>query len=87
MYCNDCRYDLRDLVVRRCPECGRVFHPDNRFSYRPEAYGPSPLSRHRLKYNLIIAYWWLLLILVVCPYVILPTFFLFDIITGKRVGF
>src|SRR5580693_7070002 len=27
--CISCNYQLRGLVTRRCPECGREFDPDN----------------------------------------------------------
>ncbi len=33
MYCLTCFYDLRGLVEHRCPECGRLFSPQNRASF------------------------------------------------------
>ena len=39
MCCHDCRYDLRQLDSRTCPECGRAFDPDDPHSWRDEARG------------------------------------------------
>src|SRR6266550_8871915 len=31
--CLDCNYSLRGLAIRRCPECGREFDPDQPLSF------------------------------------------------------
>ncbi len=33
MYCRDCKYALKGLTERRCPECGRSFDPRNSRSF------------------------------------------------------
>ena len=35
MHCLTCHYNLRNLVEHRCPECGRVFDPNNSRSFFP----------------------------------------------------
>jgi hypothetical protein len=33
IFCLRCRYELRGLTSRRCPECGRVFDPERAETY------------------------------------------------------
>jgi hypothetical protein len=47
MRCLSCKYDLRNLTAQsdhRCPECGRVFDPDDprTWSKRPRRAWPRP---------------------------------------------
>lgn len=41
MYCRACRYDLRELESRVCPECSRVFDPENPRTYLQSRYACS----------------------------------------------
>ncbi len=34
MRCLSCKYDLRNLTENRCPECGRIFDPDDPRTFR-----------------------------------------------------
>ena len=40
MYCLHCMYDLRDLRVPCCPECGAAFDPNDPETYRLERVEP-----------------------------------------------
>jgi hypothetical protein len=44
-FCRGCRYHLRGLAARACPECGRAFDPSDPGTY---ALGPAPAWRRRL---------------------------------------
>ena len=48
MYCISCRYDLRGSIDSgRCPECGRVFDPNDKRTYRTHP-GLTPNTRQRI---------------------------------------
>ncbi len=44
MRCLSCKYDLRNLTENRCPECGRVFDPNDPRTFDDET-APEPASR------------------------------------------
>jgi len=48
--CIGCNYQLRDLTIQRCPECGRAFDPANRpvhvFALRLRQHGGWRLLFH-----------------------------------------
>jgi len=44
MRCLSCKYDLRNLSENRCPECGRVFDPNDPLTFLPDAGDRRPIG-------------------------------------------
>ncbi|WP_432800055.1 hypothetical protein [Poriferisphaera sp. WC338] len=42
-FCLECGYNLRGLTRRTCPECGRSFNPNDRYSYADSPKGNAAL--------------------------------------------
>lgn len=49
MRCLSCRYDLRELAEDRCPECGRLFDPED-----PETFYTPPNRTSAIRLLLLI---------------------------------
>ena len=37
MHCLSCQYDLQNLTEHRCPECGRIFDPNDDRTFQSPA--------------------------------------------------